>query len=299
MSAIPTMVSSLVSMGFSRPVDVVPTASGATVFILGYVTMDGRPVPTVLRRGMTGAPSVVVQGDPLAAPSGLAISNDDLRLYIADPAGTRAMDTPDDGAIFSVSTEGGMVSVVNTGGSVHHPVAVALHGDGAELTFLARDDMGNFGVFRVGTAGGTPRRLDTGNTLRAPSGLTVANDGTVYVLDARGAGATSGTLVRVPAAGGAPEALIQRGLEMNFPAGIALSRDGARLLVSASDPGNGPGVLTWVRTDGTAPDAPMPYAPMMGLLATPSGLHRARMADVYAIADEGSGDTGSILLARP
>ncbi|MBI5514900.1 MAG: hypothetical protein HY909_14085 [Deltaproteobacteria bacterium] len=299
MSAIPAMVSSLVSSGFSRPVDAVPTASGATVFLLAYGNVDGVPVPTVLRRGMAGAPSVVVQGDPLAAPTGLAISNDDMRLYIADPAGTRAMDVPDDGAIYSVSTEGGMVSVVNTGGSIHNPVAVALHGDGTELTILARDDMGVFGVFRVGTAGGTPRRLDTGGGLQSPSGLAVANDGTVYVLDTRGGGEASGTLLRVPSMGGAPMVLVSGGLIMSFPAGLALSRDGTRLLVSGFDPGNGPGVLTWVRTDGTAPDSPMPFAPMMGLLATPSGLHRARLADVYAIADEGSGDTGSVLLARP
>jgi len=282
---------------FVRPLDAAPTSSGATVFFIAFDSMSG--APAVFRQNMSGMVSVVSQGDPLVAPMSLALSADDMRIYVADPEAT-AMGmgiAPEDGAILSMSAEGGMVSVVGLGTSVHHPRAIAIHGMPEQLTFVATADDGSAGVFRVGTAGGTPLRLDMGSALQNPGGLAVANDGTVYVLDARGDGPNSAAIYRIASTGGMPTPVVARGLRAGFPSGIALSRDGTRLLAAGQDPGNGPGALLWVRTDGTMAESPASFGMATGL-TLPCGLHRARNADIYGIADESASDTGQIFTAR-
>lgn len=285
---------------FETPLDAVLTASGSTAF---FLARDAQRQPALFRMmpGATTPSTVTLSGVRLTFPTGLAISADDATLFVADQAADRGvMGFADQGAILSVSAEGGAATAINIGTLVR-PRAVAVHGSPAQLTFLAFNDDGAPVLARVPVAGGTPTTLVMGAPLVDPSALTVASDGTVYVTDARGAGPASGTVLRVPSAGGTPTVIYRRA-RMGSPAGIALSRDERSLLVAMSDPETGPGLAIWLAVDGTSPRALSTFGGATGLMS-PVGLHRARSADVFVIADDTAADAtatgfGAVFTAR-
>ncbi len=271
---------------FETALDAVPSASGNTVY---FLARDGMGAPQVFRASAgSQTPSVVpVSGVTLVAPTAIAISNNDSRLFVADQAANRASTGVgnDQGAVLSISAEGGSATVVEIGPALRRPRALAIHGTPEQLTIVGESETGAPMVVRVPAAGGTPTTLIMGSPMVHPTGIAVANDGTIYIADAQGFSATLGTIWRVPATGGAPVAVYRRAM-MATPTGIALSRDERRLLLSARDPETGPGYLLWVGVDGSSPQSPAIFGPTMSPLREPVGLRRARNADVYAIADD-------------
>jgi len=278
---------------FETALDAVPSASGNTVY---FVARDGNGAPQVFRASAgSTTPSVVpVSGVSLVVPTSIAINNNDSRLFIADQAANRGVMGVgnDQGAVISVSAEGGPATVIDVGNTLRRPRALAVHGSPEQLTVVGELEDGTPAVVRVAVSGGTPTMLAMGAPLVHPTGVTVANDGTTYIADSRGFSATLGTVWRIPAGGGTPVSVYRRAI-MATPTGIALSRDERRLLLSARDPETGPGYLLWVGVDGSTPSSPAVFGPMMSPLREPVGLRRARNADVFAIADDvATGSTG-------
>lgn len=285
---------------FEAPLDAVLTATGSTTF---FLARDAQRQPTLFRMMVGGAsPSAVtLSGVRLTFPTGLAISADDATIYIADQAADRGvMGLGEMGALLAVSAEGGAATAISIG-TLQRPRAVAVHGTPPQLTFLAFNEEGAPVLARVPAVGGTATALVTGAPLVDPSALTVASDGTVYVTDARGAGPYAGTVLRVPSAGGTPTVLYRRA-RMGSPAGIALSRDERSLLVAMSDPETGPGLAIWLPVDGMSPRALSTFGGTSGLVS-PTGVHRARNADVFVVADDTAADAtatgfGAVFTAR-
>jgi sugar lactone lactonase YvrE len=276
---------------FSTPLTVVLTASGATSYFTARTPAGAAALFRSAGAGMTPT-AVPVTGVALVFPTGMAISGDDNRIYIADQAANRAMtgSGTEEGALISIPTEGGAATALNIG-ALRRPRAVTAHGTPEQLTPV---------VARMAATGGTVTVLAMGggtSPLRDPSAVAVAADGTTYVTDGR-ADSGLGAVFRIPM-GGAPARIVGR-LRMSHPAGIALSRDERRLLVAGWDVETGPGRLTWVGVDGAGAMSPMALgAP----LTSPVGLTRARNADIYGIADDTATDTaaaswGAIFTAR-
>lgn len=300
-SAIPgTPVVLTRNASFSTPLTVVLTASGATSY---FTARTPAGAATLFRSAGAGAAptAVAITGVALVFPTGLAISADDNRLYIADQAANRVMMNIglEEGALLSVPTEGGAATALNIG-NLRRPRAVATHGTPEQLTFIAIQDDGTPVVARMAATGGTVTVLAmVGPTspLRDPSAVAVAADGTAYVTDGR-ADSGLGAVFRIPVGGMATRILGR--LRMGLPAGIALSRDERRLLVAGWNVETGPGRLTWVGVDGMGAMSPMTLgAP----LTSPVGLSRARNADIYGIADDTATDTaaaswGAVFTAR-
>ncbi|MDB4929762.1 MAG: hypothetical protein JWM10_2246 [Myxococcaceae bacterium] len=285
---------------FSTPLTVVLTASGATSYFTARTPAGAAALFRSAGAGMTPT-AVPVTGVALVFPTGLAISADDNRLYIADQAANRGMtgSGTEEGALLSIPTEGGAATALNIG-ALRRPRGVAAHGSPEQLTFIAVQDDNTPVVARMAATGGTVTILAMGggaSPLRDPSAVAVAADGTAYVTDGR-ADSGLGAVFRIPM-GGAPARIVGR-LHMGLPAGIALSRDERRLLIAGWDVETGPGRLTWVGVDGTGAMSPMALgAP----LTSPVGLGRARNADIYGIADDTATDMaaaswGAVFTAR-
>ncbi|MFO0602808.1 MAG: hypothetical protein U0324_06510 [Polyangiales bacterium] len=280
----------------TRPLDAVLDAMGRTVYFTGFTAAR---VPAIFRAAvpapgaMPVAPTVLVAGMGLVFPSGLALSNDDATLYVADMAADRGTDDASLGlgAVFSVAAVGGTPSIVNLGAALVHPTSVTVSIDGADLLVSAQrlesDGTRSHGVFRAPRAGsGTPASM---LNLTGPSGISQSAAGAIVVIDLRRNGPNAGSLVTV--APGGP-VFFAGDLVASYPAGLAHSVDGRSILVSAATPAVGPGLLTLVGPDGrsTAP------ASLSQGMAAPLGLHRARLVDAWAVADETAGDNGQVFL---
>jgi hypothetical protein len=281
----------------SRPLDATPDSRGTTVFFTAYAA-DGSPGvfrAAIPAPGMPPAtPTAVVTGMGLEFPVGIALSNDDSTIYVADQTADRGMQAGA-GAVFSIPAAGGAPTVVNVGTALIQPVSVTVSFDGNDLyiggQLEASDDMMGVtrtrALFRVSRGGGSATVVT--NNVVDPSGLSQASTGVVLVHDTRRGGARSASAVTVGPAG---VNTFAGGLVANYPAGLGFSVDGRFALFSGADPNVGPGMLTLAGGDGMAM-APMELSAGM---VTPLGLHRARMADAWAVADERANDTGQIFL---
>jgi sugar lactone lactonase YvrE len=270
----------------SRPLDAVPTANGETIYFTAF-TPDG--VPGVFRVAAAGgAITLVAGGGGLTLPVGIAIGRDDATLYIADLSATRGGDTTA-GAVFTVPAAGGTPMVLDVGREVVRPASITVSTDGAHLFVTGeRASDGARAVFEVPVGGGTAEvRADD---LADPSGVSQAPDGRVIVHDTVRSGEHSATAVLVMGSGTVPYAA---GLVAGYPAGLSFSMDGRALLFSGSL-GRTAGRLTYSPAPGEVMNPP---ALSMGMVQ-PLGLHRARGANVYAVADEAAMDNGAIFVVQ-
>lgn len=271
-----------------RPLDAVPDSMGRSVYFTAFTPSGEAGVfrATIPGAGSPAAtPTPVVVGMGLEFPVGLALSNDDATLFIADLSASRGMDAP--GAVFSVPALGGTPSFIDLGATVRHPAAIAVTTDGTQLLvagqFAPSAGDVTHALFRVARTGGTPTVLAM--DLHSPSGLSQGPMGNVIAFDTLRMGPRAGSVVAV----GASVSEFVPNLAANYPAGAALALDGRAALLSGSvDPAAG--LLTFVDAVGTSSSPPALSAGMV----TPLGLHRARSANVWAVADEAAGDSGQV-----
>jgi sugar lactone lactonase YvrE len=209
---------------FHNPQDTVPTSNGQ-LFYFTATSSDGKPtVYRVLASG--GTADVITAGAPLVAPNGIAISADDLTLYIADTSA----------GLFKLSVPGGSPQLI-AGTAANHPrgIDVAQSG-GADVLYFTGDDptSGQGGVFSIPAAGGAITTVAKGPPLVTPVGIVVGPSGTIYVSNpvAFAPNSPTGTVYQI--AGGVPTQLAS-GLNLGYPAGVSLSLDNTTLVVSGLD----------------------------------------------------------------
>ena len=251
--------------------DAVPDPAGRTIFF----TTDGPAGAAIMRVPSAGGTvRTVLAGAPLADPTGLAVSADGRRLFVADAGARRILVVSLDGR--SVRTLPGSRGTRPRGLDVQ-----PLRGGGQRLVFTGVDPAdGAPAVLALGARGAKrPTVIARGAPLRRPQGVAIAGDGAVYVSD-RGLGRRHDGRVFKLVAG--QLTTVAQGIRLGNPAGLALTRDGATLLVSSLAPAVGTAQVLLV---DTATLATSTFDDVIGANRAAGGLHRGLRTNVMAWAD--------------
>jgi len=248
--------------GTRQPLDAAPSPDGKTF----YFTTTGDAGGAVVRiPGGGGAMATLAEGAPLARPTGVAVADDDSRLFLAD------------GALLTVPTSGPPVApavIPGTEGRAARGLDVV-----GDTVYFTGTDPGNGqpGLFRVPAVGGVVATVAVGAPFVAPDSVVVDAQGVAYVTD-QGAGPGQGLVLRVADGKATP---VLTGLRLGVPAGVTLIHDEKTLLVSSIDPTTHADQVLFLElaTGSTATKA------IGESKDTSGGLHRARGAGVLAWAD--------------
>jgi DNA-binding beta-propeller fold protein YncE len=256
--------------GPDHPLDAVPDPAGRTIFF----TTDGPGGPAIMRvPAAGGAVRTVLAGAPLVDPTGLAVSADGTRLFVADPGA---------GRILVVSRSGHTVrSLAGSVGTRPRGLDVQRLGAAQRIVFTGRDPSdGAPAVLALGAGGAKrPAVLAKGAPLRRPQAVAIARDGVIYVSD-RGLGRRlDGRVLRIAGGQVTP---VARAIRLGDPAGIALTRDDATLLVSSLAPLAGTAQVLLVDTTTLATST---FDDVIGANRAAGGLHRGLRTRVMAWAD--------------
>jgi len=259
---------------FQHPRDAVPSADGSVIYFTA-TTSNGPAVLRVAAAG--GAVSTLTQGAPLVNPTGIALSSDSGRIFVADPAeGTG-------GAIVTLAATAGPqtpVVVAGTAGRSPRGLDVVSRG-GTDVIYFTGTDPANgaAGLFTVPASGGAVDTVAQGSTFTAPDSVVVASGGTAYVSD-QGTGSGRGEVFGV--AGGRVMPVLTN-LNLGTPGGVTLVDHDAVLLVSSQNRGNGSDQVLFLdlATGRTAT-----ASKVIGLnMNSSGGLHAAGDSAVAAWAD--------------
>jgi sugar lactone lactonase YvrE len=275
------------AQSFMSPFDATPDSKGQNVYFTAIASDSGLPaVFSALASG--GGIKKLAEGAPLVAPFGIAISDDDGTLYVADSGVDHGEDARK-GGILKLATNGGAPTLVT---GTEKLEARGLEIANGTLFFTGRSEDGKAGVFKVPAAGGAVSPVAVGAPFTAPSGIAIGPDGAMYVGDAQSD--VGAAVYRVPANGGAPE-LIKGDIGLGYPAGVALTKDGSTLLISGRDPGQGTDVVYRVVL---ASKESTQITDAVGAFEEAAGLHRAKGADVFAWADRFANNTGTVYVLK-
>lgn len=243
--------------------DAAPDPLGRTM----YFTTGG-PSGAAIRRVATsgGATSTVLRGGPLRTPRNLAVSHDDTRLFVADPAA---------GRIHVVSLRSGRARTLRgSRGTAPRGIEV----QSRFVVFTGRH-AGRPAVLRLPTAGAArPTVIASGGPLRRPDAVAISRTGALYVTD-RGSGAPrDGRVLRI----GRHVRRIAAAIRLGTPAGIALTSDDATVLVSSLHPTAGTAQVLLVDTTTLATST---FDETIGANRSAGGLHRAAAVPMLGWAD--------------
>jgi hypothetical protein len=268
------------------PFDAVPSDDG-TAF---YFTAVGDKGPGLFKVPSSGTGTVteLSTGSPWVAPFGVALDTQQALVFVAETAGVDAMGNT--GALYGVPVGGGTPAPVSGSEGTSPRGLLVVRESGADVIYFTgfNPSTGEPGLLRVPAAGGTLTVVAKGAPFRDPSGVTRHAAGDFYVTDTvaqddagslvvKVTGGTASVWLRVPAVG--------------YPAGIAFTRDETHLVLSGFDAAAGRNTISRIdlatKTGGEVASG--------GPADTDSaGLHRARLADVFAFCDRTAGGGGVI-----
>ncbi|MFT3774861.1 MAG: hypothetical protein QM820_56655 [Minicystis sp.] len=274
--------------------DATPDANGTKVFFTAAGGPNGVGVYSAAADG-SGTVGEVKAGAPFAAPFGIATSTDGAQLYIADPGATDPTSKKDLGVIFSLPVGGGTPSVIaGSNATEARNLEVAKEGNADTIYFTGRDKTdGQVGVFKIPAAGGAVTAVAKGAPFVDPSGIAVAADGTVYVADTRGAGTGLANIIKV--SGGTASVLLAD-VRVGYPAGVALSQNDKTLYVSALDPAK---LTDQILAIDIAAKTATSIVTGIDTFSEAAGLHRAKKASVFSLADITAGpNRGKIIVFK-
>lgn len=275
---------------FRNPFDATPDPKGENVYFTA-LTKEG--VPAVFSTSAKGGGTKILhQGEPLAAPFGIAISEDGQRLFIADgsatPTGPDGDADDDRGGILTMPTSGGAPTFLG-GTAGKSPRGVEVLGD--QVYFTAKADR-KAGVYKTGLGGGAVSTVFEGAPLVDPSGITITKKGVVYFMDSS-ADEKAGAAVLGIADG--KLTTVKDGLAVGHPAGIALVSDDSAVLVSGIAPATQTDVVHRIELGGGEMKS---FSDVIGDFQESAGLHRAKGGETYAWADSKANGTGTVYVLR-
>jgi sugar lactone lactonase YvrE len=271
---------------FRTPFDATPDPKGENVYFTA-LTKEG--IPAVLTVPAKGGPvKILHQGEPLASPFGIAISEDGQRLFIADgsasPSGPDGDADDDRGGILTMAVSGGVPAFLG-GTAGKSPRGVEVVGD--QVYFTAKS--GNkAGVYRTGLGGGAVGAVFEGSPVVDPSGIAITKKGVVYFMDSSGEGVAGAAVLSVV---DGKIATVKDGLAVGHPAGIALVSDDSAVLVSGIAPATQTDIVYRVELGSGATKS---FTDLIGNFQESAGLHRAKGGETYAWADSKANKTGTV-----
>lgn len=271
---------------FRSPFDATPDPEGKNVY---FTALTAEGVPAVLATSAEGgAPRILHQGAPLSSPFSIAISEDGKTLYVADGSAENGAEGEEDGAVFTLSTEGGAPTVLG-GTAGKNPRGIEVRGDSVYFTGKFE---GKAAVYRTGLGGGEPEALLAGEPLREPSGIAITFAGKVYVVDAYADGASRAAVLAIE---DGKATIVRDGFAVGHPAGLATVSDDSALLLSGLDVQKQTDIVARIPLGGGEPKT---FTDVIGEFTESAGLHRAKRADVFAWADSRAGETGTVYVLR-
>jgi sugar lactone lactonase YvrE len=211
---------------------------------------------------------VVVSSASLREPTGLAVSNDAKRVFVAD---RRA------GHILVVRVRDGASHVLaGTRGTAPRGLEIQTRAGKELVVFTGQARDGSPAVLRIAAAGAArPSIVLKGAPLRKPDGVAISRTGAIFVTD-HGAG---GRVLRIA---GTKVTTVAGAIRLGDPAGIALTLDESHLLVSSLNKAKGTAQVVIV---DMATGARSTFDDVIGANHSAGGLHRARAAVPMGWAD--------------
>lgn len=284
--------SSVVSTGFSQPLDAAPSPDGSKVYFVATAP-DGNPA-VFSAPAAGGAATVIASGEPIGAPVAIAVSSDGSTVYVADPAASSASDL---GAILQIPSGGGAATVV-AGTADYAPSAITLaRVNNADVIYFVGADKADGATGIFSTSSGTVQTVLKGGSLQNPTALAVTTAGTVYYIESSNSDVT-GTIQQVTSASAsAPIPGLTQELRISFPAGLALSQDESALIVPVRDVASGTQRFARVSlANGSA--SLLSLGAAFDALGESGGLHRAQNTSAFAFVDLSAGTGGTVYLLQ-
>jgi DNA-binding beta-propeller fold protein YncE len=263
---------------FTAAWDAALSPDAQTVYFVG----SGPQGPGVFQvPGDGGDVTVLAAGEPLADPTGVAVSLDGAMVYVADGKAVLGQ-----GAVLAVDPADGTVAVVaGSQGTAARGLSTAKVGDTEYIYFVgARSEDGAPAVYRIAAGGGQAELLAAGAPLVEPVGVTATSDGTVYVVDRLAGGGGLAAVFRIA---GGEITTVATGLRTGERvAGAALTGDEQVLLVSAMAPDRPSAQVLGIvlgSGDKFVVTKEVEQHPGSG------GVHRAAGSNTFVWADSGGG----------
>jgi sugar lactone lactonase YvrE len=186
----------MMPVGYAEPRAIAAETNGGNLYISAVDTSTLNAVVLKMSK-FGGTPTVLAVGAPvdgatpgssvMTDPVAFALSPDETTLYIADFAtvAPASVETSFAGAVLSVPTAGGTLTVVSQG-AIDGPTGIACSKDGTTLYVSGSDPTtGQGAVWSLPTGGGTPTQLAIGGLITQPTGLGLStNQTTIFIADA-------------------------------------------------------------------------------------------------------------------
>lgn len=259
-----------------EPSDIIVGSSA--IYVAGF-NSDGDPAVVSIDPS-TGVVTEIWAGEPLVQPSGIALSADELTVYVADVGSVSALgDT--NGGVYEIDIGGGSATEVGIQGTIDMPGDIAISADGATWYISGLNVGGQPAIFSADSGTGTVSEVFTGEPLVDPLALDVSPDGTtLYVLDSLASNG-SGAILAFGTAGWTYDDELAFGIDIEFPGGLAADDSGEMLLYTSIRSGS----LNAVTTDGLG----FEVLDTSGMLKLPTGVavagEMAYVTDISADSD--------------
>ena len=280
----PSEVEMVAHGGFESPLDAIASLDGETFYFTAFTADDEQAALFSVPAG-GGDPTVLHAGAPLEDPTGLVLSCDGKKLYLADLGPDSSELADGQSLLYAWDIAGEALSNITLTGMAE-AASLALGPDCETLYATGYADDGAPGLFRFGLDGGAAEAVLTGAPLQSPSGVYVDADQVACVMDHLPRRGSGGVLWAITPDGEASE--VVSGLGLSEPAGVSLVAGGGTAII-ANRTMDGEGQLLAVEIESGE------RTEIATSMIEPAGLRTAREAGVFAIADS---DGDAIYRAR-
>lgn len=284
----PTQVTLVVDgdeAGFESPLDAVASPDGATFYF--SATASAEVTESDSRATIYSVPSaggevdILYQGAPLREPTGLLMSCDGAKLYIADIGFTPGDEAPEDdenppAAIYTLDVASGTLAPLTATG-IGEAASMALAKDCDTLFVSGYTPDRVPAVFSLAPEGGTATVIKQGEPLASPSGVYIDADKVLWVMDHQPNEGMNGKLFAITQDGETTEVISE--LRLSEPAGVSLIAAGGIAVIPTRDENE----VTQLITVDTATAAMTTIsAPEV---VEPSGIRTAINAPIMVLVD--------------
>ena len=283
----PTTVTEVVNgedADFESPLDAVASPDGVTFYFSAYATADmiesdsRATIYSVPSAG--GEVSVLYQGAPLREPTGLLMSCDGSKLYIADigfkPGDESELDDIAPSPLYTLDLATKALAPLAADG-LAEAASLAWNNDCTRIHASGYTTDGFPAVFGLPIAGGTAEVIKMGEPLSSPSGIYVDADNLTWVVDQQPNQGTNAKLFAIKLDGTTEEIISE--LRVSEPAGCSLIAAGGIAILPTRDENEAGQLLAVTIATGeiTTIDA--------SALVEPAGIRTARNAPILALVD--------------